>query len=123
MMNTVSPVKQRHADREVGVRPERLERLLGTVGRRRQPVGSQAHPGEERNQRDGVKKPGVVKIARLAEQRPAELAGQRARASIGRSASALVRWTGGGSPSRFACFVAGVGMCVRQCLRRNMFRA
>ena len=67
---------QQHRDRheggerhgEVGVLAERLERLLGAVGGGRQPVGSQADPGEERDQRQPVEEPAVAQVARACRR-------------------------------------------------------
>src|SRR2546426_296894 len=48
------PGREGEADREVGLRAEGLECLLGPVSRRREPVGAEAHPSEQRDQRDSV---------------------------------------------------------------------
>ena len=51
---------------------QRLERLLGAVGRRREPVRAEADPGEEGDQRDVVEDARVVQVARLTEERRLE---------------------------------------------------
>ena len=70
MMNTVSRHDRGERDGEVGVLAKVLERLLGTVGRRGEPVGAEADPGQERDQRDLVEDARVVNVAGLAEDGP-----------------------------------------------------
>jgi hypothetical protein len=57
---------------EVGMRSEGEERLLGTVGRGRQSVGTQSHPGEERDQRELVMDLGVEEVLPTAEDEAAQ---------------------------------------------------
>jgi hypothetical protein len=68
--------RQRHrhgnAERQVRVRAERLERLLRTVGRRREAVRAQAHPGQERDQRERVEDALFLYVARRAKDGPAQ---------------------------------------------------
>jgi hypothetical protein len=42
--------------------------LLGTIGRRRQSVGAEADPGQERDQRDAVENLRVADVPRLADE-------------------------------------------------------
>jgi hypothetical protein len=60
--------RQRDEEAEVGVVPQRPEHLLGAVARRGKPVGAEAHPREDRDERDLVEKVVVAERARAAEQ-------------------------------------------------------
>ncbi len=71
--------RQRQRHRQVGVRAERAERLVGAVRRRRQPVRAQADPGQQGDERDRVIRVRVADVAWRAEQAvaPVELGGGR----------------------------------------------
>ena len=60
-------------DRERTVAAERPERLVGSVRRRREAVGPEAHPREERDERNPVKDLRIVDVPGL----PEDEAGQR----------------------------------------------
>ena len=55
---------------QVGVLAEGAEGLVGAVGGRREAVGAQADPGEERHQRQAVEERAVGEAARPAEEEP-----------------------------------------------------
>ena len=67
MMKTVKRRREREEDGQVRVRAERAERLVGAVRRRRQAVGAEADPREERDQRHLVEDARVLNAARRAE--------------------------------------------------------
>ena len=54
MMKTVSAVASARKTASPVCSPSCAERLVGAVGARRQPVGAEADPGEERDQRELV---------------------------------------------------------------------
>ena len=58
---------RRDREREVAVLPERPERLLGAVRRRRQPVGPEADPREDGDEREALEEPRVGQVAGPAE--------------------------------------------------------
>ena len=66
--------RQRRGDREedgeVPVRPEGDEELLRAVARGREAVRSEAHPGEEGDERELVKDVGIERVAALPEEDP-----------------------------------------------------
>ena len=68
MMRTVSAGREREEDGEPGVLPERLERLGRAVRARRQPVGAEPDPGEDRDQRDLVEGAGITRVLRRADE-------------------------------------------------------
>ena len=74
MMKTVQRGRERQEDGEVGVLTERAERLVGAVGRGGQPVGAQADPGQERDERHLVEDAGVLHAARRTEYGAADAA-------------------------------------------------
>ena len=53
--------REREEDREPDVLAERLERLFGAVRARREPVGAEPDPREERDQRDLVERAGIAR--------------------------------------------------------------
>ncbi len=69
--------------REVGVRAQRLERLLGTVRGGRQPVGAQPDPRQKGRERDGVKHPRIHRIPGLSDEDVLDCGGQGERPSGG----------------------------------------
>ena len=82
--------QQREPDRQVGVAAEGLERLLGAVGRRRETVGAQPDPRQERDQRDLVEDPLIVQVARLAKEsrlEPTEASSRRELSALSRPRS------------------------------------
>ena len=86
---------ERETHRQVRVRAQRLERLLGAVRRRREAIGSQPHPGQERDQRQAMEHRAVGEIARLAEHDPADAMAQRRRVVGGARLGWLGRlWSG-----------------------------
>src|SRR5439155_21054113 len=58
---------EREEDREIGVRAERAERLVGAVRRRRQAVGAEPDPRQERDQRHLVEDARILNAAWSAE--------------------------------------------------------
>ncbi len=68
-------------DREGAMLPERAERLVRTVRGRREAVGSQPDPREERDEREPVEDVRVLDVARLPEENAGELAWFGHRAS------------------------------------------
>src|SRR5436189_234284 len=62
------PGREREERRESDVAPERAEGFLGSVGGRRQPVGAQSDPREDRDQRQLVERARLAGIFRRAEQ-------------------------------------------------------
>ena len=71
---------RRHRDEDDGERamaPESPEGLVRTVGGGREPVGPEADPREERDERDPVKDVRVLHVPRLAQEDLGDLAGFR----------------------------------------------
>ena len=65
--------REREEDGEADVLAERLERLLGAVGARREPVGAEPDPREDRDERDLVEGAGIAGILRRADEDPRDL--------------------------------------------------
>jgi hypothetical protein len=63
---------QRHEEAQVVVPPQRDPRLLGTVAGAGQTIRSQAHPGEERQERDALEDGLVEGIARPTQEEEAQ---------------------------------------------------
>jgi hypothetical protein len=107
-----------HRDRgqqaEVRVLPERMERFRRTIGRRRQPVGSEANPCEEGDQRHAVNQGAILEIARLAEEDVANACCSRLR----RCGQYRLAWSRRGAVGR-----AGLGRSRRGTIGRGRSRA
>ena len=76
MIRTVAGDHQGEEDREIGVRAERLEGLLGAVGGGGQAVGAQSHPGQEGGERDAVEDPRIHRIPGLPDEDGLDCGGQ-----------------------------------------------
>ena len=63
--------REREEDGEPGVLAELAERLVRTVRARREPVGAEPDPGEERDERELVERVRILDVLRRAEEEAA----------------------------------------------------